>query len=124
MVRKRTLDLERSLDRFLQTTLLALLASGYLALALSGELDRACLVAGALVLAARAAQLTGLVRFIVPERWASRATACNSRYSYYHHGPTNNPPTPAGNYTITVTGQSSNGITAITQNTTIPLTVQ
>jgi transglutaminase-like putative cysteine protease len=76
MVRKRTLDLERSLDRFLQTTLLALLASGYLALALSGELDRACLVAGALVLAARAAQLTGLVRFIVPERWASRATAC------------------------------------------------
>ena len=76
MVRKRTLNLERSLERCLQTALLALLASGYLALALSGELDRACLVAGALVLAARAAQLTGLVRFIVPERWASRATAC------------------------------------------------
>jgi hypothetical protein len=76
MVRQRTLALEHSLDRFLQTTLLALLASGYLALALSGALDRACLVAGALVLAARAAQLTGLVRFIVPERWASRATAC------------------------------------------------
>ena len=76
MVRKRTLNLERSLERCLQTALLALLASGYLALALSGALDRACLVAGALVLAARAAQLTGLVRFIVPERWASRATAC------------------------------------------------
>ena len=76
MARQRTLDLERSLDRFLQTALLALLASGYLALALSGALDRACLVAGALVLAARAAQLAGLVRFIVPERWASRATAC------------------------------------------------
>jgi hypothetical protein len=76
MVRKRTLELERSLDRFLQTALLALLASGYLALALSGALDRVCLVAGALVLAARAAQLTGLVRYTIPERWAGRATAC------------------------------------------------
>ena len=51
-------------------------------------------------------------------------TACNPRYYYYHHGPPTNLPTPPGTYTITVTGQSSNGITAITQNTTLTLTVK
>ena len=51
-------------------------------------------------------------------------TACNPQYYYYNHGPPNTPATPAGTYTITVTGQSSNGITANTQNTTFVLTVQ
>ena len=51
-------------------------------------------------------------------------TACNPRYYYFNHGPPNNLPTPSGSYTVTVTGQSSNGITAITQNTTMVLTVQ
>ena len=51
-------------------------------------------------------------------------TACNPQYYYYHHGPPNNPATPAGTYIVTVTGQSSNGISAITQNTTFVLTVQ
>lgn len=51
-------------------------------------------------------------------------TACNPRYYYFHHGPPANLPTPAGTYTVTVTGQSSNGITATTQNTTLVLTVQ
>ena len=51
-------------------------------------------------------------------------TACNPRYYYFNHGPPNNLPTPAGTYTVTVTGQSSNGITAITQSTTMVLTVQ
>jgi Bacterial Ig-like domain (group 3) len=51
-------------------------------------------------------------------------TACNPLYYYYNHGPPNNLPTPAGTYTVTVTGQSSNGVTAITQNTTFVLTVQ
>ena len=51
-------------------------------------------------------------------------TACNPQYYYYNHGPPNTPATPAGTYTITVTGQSSNGITATTQNTTFVLTVQ
>jgi hypothetical protein len=51
-------------------------------------------------------------------------TACNPRYYYYNHGPPNNLPTPSGTFTVTVTGQSSNGITAITQNTTFVLTVQ
>ncbi len=51
-------------------------------------------------------------------------TACNPRYYYFHHGPPTNLPTPSGTYTVTVTGQSSNGITAITQNTPFVLTVQ
>ena len=50
-------------------------------------------------------------------------TACNPRYYYFNHGPPNNLPTPSGTFTVTVTGQSSNGITAITQNTTFVLTV-
>ena len=51
-------------------------------------------------------------------------TACNPRYYYFNHGPPNNLPTPSGTYTVTVTGQSSNGITAITQSTTMVLTVK
>jgi hypothetical protein len=52
------------------------------------------------------------------------ATACNARYDYYHHGPPINPATPAGTYTVTVSAQSSNGVTAITNSTTMVLTVQ
>jgi hypothetical protein len=51
-------------------------------------------------------------------------TGCNPRYYYFNHGPPTNLPTPAGTYTVTVTGQSSDGITAITQNTTMVLTVK
>jgi hypothetical protein len=51
-------------------------------------------------------------------------TASNPRYYYYNHGPPTNQATPSGTFTITVTGQSSNGITAVTQNTTFALTVQ
>lgn len=51
-------------------------------------------------------------------------TACNARYDYYHHGPPVNPATPAGTYTIDVTVQSSNGVTAITHTTTLALTVK
>jgi len=51
-------------------------------------------------------------------------TACNPNYYYFNHGPGNVPATPSGTYTITVTGQSSNGITSQTQNTTFVLTVQ
>lgn len=52
------------------------------------------------------------------------ATACNPRYNYEHHGPPTNPATPTGTYTVSVIGQSSNGITATTHSTTIALTVQ
>jgi hypothetical protein len=51
-------------------------------------------------------------------------TACNARYNYFNHGPPQNPATPAGTYTVTVTAQSSNGVTAITNSTTLALTVQ
>ncbi|MFZ1084335.1 MAG: hypothetical protein WAN35_05170 [Terracidiphilus sp.] len=50
-------------------------------------------------------------------------TGCNPRYSYEHHGPVPNPATPAGTYTLLVTAQSSNGVTAITHSATLTLTV-
>ncbi len=52
------------------------------------------------------------------------ATACNARYNYFNHGPPINPATPAGTYTVTITAQSSDGVTAITTNATMALTVQ
>ncbi len=51
-------------------------------------------------------------------------TACNPLWYYQHQGPLPNPPTPAGTYTVTVTAQSSNGVTAITQSTAFALTVK
>jgi hypothetical protein len=51
-------------------------------------------------------------------------TACNPQYHYYHNGQPVNLPTPAGSYTVTVTAQSSNGITAITHSTPLAMTVQ
>lgn len=51
-------------------------------------------------------------------------TACNPQYHYYNNGIPRNLPTPAGKYTVTVTAQSSNGITAITHSTTLAMTVQ
>jgi hypothetical protein len=52
------------------------------------------------------------------------ATACAPRYNYYNHGPPANLPTPAGTYTVKVTAQSSNGVTATTHSTTMALTVK
>jgi hypothetical protein len=51
-------------------------------------------------------------------------TACNPRYNYLNHGPPTNPATPAGNYNIKVTAQSSNGVTGLTQTASFVLTVQ
>ena len=51
-------------------------------------------------------------------------TACAPRYNYFNHGPTYNLPTPPGTYTLQVTAQSSNGVTATTQSTSFALTVQ
>jgi len=51
-------------------------------------------------------------------------TACNPLYYYYNHGPTVTPATPSGTFTVTVTGQSTNGVTAITNSSTLVLTVQ
>jgi hypothetical protein len=52
------------------------------------------------------------------------ATACAPRYNYYHHGPDQNLPTPSGSYTLQITAQTSNGITATTQSIPFALTVQ
>lgn len=51
-------------------------------------------------------------------------TGCNPLYSYKNHGPNPNLPTPIGTYTITIAGQSSNGVTATTHTTSLALTVQ
>ena len=50
-------------------------------------------------------------------------TACSPLYNYYNHGPTHNLPTPAGSYTVKIAAQSSNGVTANTQSTSLALTV-
>lgn len=52
------------------------------------------------------------------------ATGCsNPLWYYYNHGPYMAPPTPAGTYTVTVTGQTSTGVSAISSSTTMVLTV-
>lgn len=51
-------------------------------------------------------------------------SGCSPLYRYYQHGPGNVPSTPTGTYNITVTAQSSNGVAAITNSTTMVLTVQ
>jgi hypothetical protein len=50
-------------------------------------------------------------------------TACNPRYNYLNHGPTNNTGTPTGTYNILVTAQYSNGVSSITHTTTFVLVV-
>lgn len=51
-------------------------------------------------------------------------TACAPRYYYFNRGPPYNLPTPPGSYTLHVTAQTNNGVTAATQSTTFALTVQ
>jgi len=51
-------------------------------------------------------------------------TACNPLYYYYNHGPPNTPSTPTGTFNIQVTGQSTNGVTAITNSVPLTLTVK
>lgn len=50
-------------------------------------------------------------------------TACKPLYNYYQHGPPHPPATPNGTYNVIVTAQSTNGVTAVTYNTTMVLTV-
>jgi hypothetical protein len=80
--------------------------------------------------------LAGLA-FSARRRWLSRValvalvalvaglgtTACAPRYNYYNHGPDRNLPTPSGSYTLKITAQSSNGISASTQSIPFSLTV-
>jgi Bacterial Ig-like domain (group 3) len=82
--------------------------------------------------------LAGLAFSARRRRWLSRllfvalvgfvsvlgATACAPRYNYYNHGPPYNLPTPSGSYTLQITAQSSNGITATTHTISFALTVK
>jgi hypothetical protein len=51
-------------------------------------------------------------------------SGCAARYTYYNHGPPPNVATPSGNYTITITAQTNNGVTASNVTTTLALTVK
>lgn len=51
-------------------------------------------------------------------------TGCNPLYRYYNDKPPVNNPTPAGTYNIFVTAQSTNGVSANQNSTTITFTVQ
>jgi hypothetical protein len=51
------------------------------------------------------------------------STACSPLYNYRNHGPTQNLPTPTGTYNLTISAQSSNGVTATTHTTSMALTV-
>lgn len=50
-------------------------------------------------------------------------SACNARYKYLHHPPTANDGTIPGTYTLTVWAQTSDGVTASEEFTTLGLTV-
>lgn len=97
----------------------------------SRRVEWAILLPGALGLA-------GLAFGARRQRWLSRIgmvglvgviamlgmTACGPLYNYRNHGPSPNLPTPTGTFTLLVTAQSSNGITATTHSTTVVLTVK
>jgi hypothetical protein len=51
-------------------------------------------------------------------------TGCNPLHNYYHYKPPVNNPTPAGTYKIFVTAQSTNGVSANLNSTTLTFTVQ
>lgn len=51
-------------------------------------------------------------------------SSCAARYKYLHHPPTYNGGTPAGDYTLTIWAQTSNGVTASEVFTTMPLTIK
>lgn len=69
--------------------------------------------------------LTRLMMLGVVVLAASAAfTGCAARYQYFNHGPPRNPATPSGTYTIQITAQANNGITATSVNTTLSLTVK
>ena len=51
------------------------------------------------------------------------STACSPLYNYRNHGPPKNLPTPTGTYNLTISAQSSNGVTATTHTTSMALTV-
>lgn len=64
--------------------------------------------------------LMGLVAFVM----TLGVTGCAPRYNYFNHGPPHNLPTPSGTYSLLISAQSSNGVTATTHSTKFALTVK
>jgi hypothetical protein len=87
----------------------------------------AVLLPGVLVLGVlgRKRKLFGRVAllFLVGAVTVLGTTACNARYKYLNHPPTANVGTVPGAYTLTVWAQTSDGVTASEQFTTLALTV-
>ena len=54
----------------------------------------------------------------------SGLTACSQRYSYLHHPPAQNPGTPPGPYTLTLTAYSNNGGEVTTHAVSLTMTVK
>lgn len=88
---------------------LAILLPGVIGLGLLGR-KKKLFVRVALVLGVGAISVLG-------------TTACAARYKYLNHPPTPNDGTPTGSYTLTIWAQTSNGVTASEQFTTMALTV-
>ena len=89
---------------------LAVLLPGVFGLGLLAR-KRGVLLRGTLMLALGVMTLLGM-------------SACNPRYRYLNHPPTYNPGTAAGDYTITVTAQTSNGVSATEHSDSLALTVK
>ncbi len=64
----------------------------------------------------------GLLLVIVGLATVAGTSSCAARYRYLNHGP-HDDGTPTGNYTLTVTAQTSNGVTATEHSTTLAVTV-
>jgi hypothetical protein len=81
--------------------------------------------------------LAGLAWGTRRRRWLSRlsmmalvgmvvmvgATGCNPRYGYLNHAPNSNIATPSGSYTVTISAQTSDGVTATNRTTSMALTI-
>ncbi len=87
----------------------------------------AAIVPGVLLLAVFGRKLRGFSRLTLLVLLAAMtllgASACSARYRYLNHGP-HFGGTPVGSYTLTVTAQTSNGVTATEHATSLALNVK
>ena len=93
-----------------------------------GAITLAILLPGILALGWLGRRRSSMIRLMMLALVAFIATigfsGCAPRYNYFNHGPPYNVATPSGTYTITVTAQTNNGVTASNVTTTFALTVQ
>jgi hypothetical protein len=67
--------------------------------------------------------MRGMILILFASVVLMSTTGCSAQYWYYHLGPIFGG-TPPGTYTITVTAQTSNGVTAAEHSASVALTVQ